>query len=104
MDEQPLRDDVGIRQRAVNLLFIHGNFPGQFANIAPEMVNRLSARFMFLTLAENAQKIELAGVQNIRFALHRDVGEATHQYLKSAEESVLKAQGGVMSFEQIGGG
>lgn len=85
----------------MNLLFIHGNFPAQFANIAPEMAKRLRANVVFLTLAENAQNIELPGVKVIRFALHRDVGEATHQYLKSAEESVLKAQAVLRSLHQL---
>ena len=76
----------------MNILFIHGNFPAQFANIAPEMAKRLNAKVVFLTLAENDQKIQLPGVINVRFALHRSPGEQTHHYLQVFEEAVLKGQ------------
>ena len=76
----------------MNILFIHGNFPAQFANIAPEMAKRLNAKVAFLTLAENDQKIQLPGVINVRFALHRSPGEQTHHYLQVFEEAVLKGQ------------
>lgn len=76
----------------MNILFIHGNFPAQFANIAPEMAKRLDAKVVFLTLAENYQNIQLPGVVNVRFALHRSPGEQTHHYLQVFEEAVLKGQ------------
>ena len=85
----------------MKLLFIHGNFPGQFANIAPEMAKRLGAEVVFLTLAENSQKIRLPRVKLIRFALHRNVGKETHQYLKVAEEAVLKGQAVLRSLHQL---
>ena len=75
----------------MKLLFIHGNFPGQFANIAPEMAQRLGAEVVFLTLAENVQNIELPGVRIVHFALHRNVAETTHQYLQSVEECVCSS-------------
>ena len=76
----------------MNILFIHGNFPGQFANIAPEMASRLGAKVVFLTLAENSQNIVLPGVTNARFSLHRDINPETHHYLQATEEAVLKGQ------------
>lgn len=76
----------------MNILFIHGNFPGQFTNIAPEMASRLHANVAFLTLAENQQNINLPGVTNIRFSLHRSSGQETHHYLQPFEEAILKGQ------------
>ena len=59
----------------MNLLFIHGNFPGQFKDVAPAMARRSGGRTVFLTQSDNPQNIRLPGVQLVRFARHREPGQ-----------------------------
>lgn len=74
------------------ILFLHGNFPGQFLEIAPFLAASLQARVVFLTLSNNPQNINLRGVQCHRFGRHRKAGNETHHYLQSVEEAVLNGQ------------
>lgn len=74
------------------LLFLHGNFPGQFLDIAPFLAAKLGARVVFLTLSDNSQGINLPGVDCRRFERHREAGKETHLYLKSVEVAVLNGQ------------
>ena len=76
----------------MNLLFIHGNFPGQFKDIAPALAQRSGGRTIFLTLSENAQGIQLPGVETRLVKLHRDGDPDIHQYLRAMEVAVLKGQ------------
>ncbi|NKB73978.1 MAG: hypothetical protein GKR83_05610 [Synechococcus sp. s2_metabat2_7] len=74
------------------LLFLHGNFPGQFLDIAPFLAAKLAARVVFLTMSDNPQGIHLPGVEYQRFERHRESGKETHHYLKSVEAAVLNGQ------------
>ena len=76
----------------MNLLFIHGNFPGQFKDIAPALAQRSGGRTIFLTLSENAQGIQLPGVETRLVQLHREINPEVHQYLQATELAVLKGQ------------
>ena len=76
----------------MNILFIHGNFPGQFKDIAPALAQRSGGRTIFLTLSENAQGIQLPGVETRLVKLHRDGDPDIHQYLRAMEVAVLKGQ------------
>ena len=76
----------------MNLLFIHGNFPGQFKDIAPALAQRSGGRTIFLTLSENAQGIQLPGVETRLVKLHRDGDPDIHQYLRATEVAILKGQ------------
>ena len=76
----------------MNLLFIHGNFPGQFKDIAPALAQRSGGRTIFLTLSENSQGIQLPGVETRLVKLHRDGDPDIHQYLRAMEVAVLKGQ------------
>lgn len=78
--------------KAPCLLFLHGNFPGQFLDIAPFLAVKLDARVVFLTLSDNPQGINLPGVDCRRFERHREAGKETHHYLKSVEVAVLNGQ------------
>ena len=78
--------------QAPSLLFLHGNFPGQFLDIAPFLAANLGARVVFLTLSDNPQGINLPGVECRRFERHREAGKETHHYLKSVEVAVLNGQ------------
>ena len=85
----------------MNLLFIHGNFPGQFKDIAPALAKHSAGRTMFLTLSNNPQNIVLDGVELRQFKLHRDVDPTTHTYLQQAELAVLKGQAVVRALNQL---
>ena len=76
----------------MNLLFVHGNFPGQFKHIAPVLARRSDGRTIFLTLSDNPQGIELPGVQIRHMKQHRDASSQIHQYLYATEVAVLKGQ------------
>ena len=76
----------------MNLLFIHGNFPGQFKDIAPSLAQRSGGRTIFLTFSENSQGMQLQGVETRLVKLHRDADPEIHQYLRATEVAVLKGQ------------
>ena len=58
-------------REAMNLLFIHNNFPGQFLDLAPYLARHAAGRTVFLTESDNPQGIDLAGVKLVKFASHR---------------------------------
>ena len=76
----------------MNLLFIHGNFPGQFLKLAPLLAQHSGGRCLFLTQSENSQNIALPGVELVRFGTHRSVRDDCHPYLRRSEEAVLQGQ------------
>ena len=78
--------------KAPCLLFLHGNFPGQFLDIAPFLAAKLGARVVFLTVSNNSQGMVLPGVECHRFERHREAGKETHHYLKTVEVAVLNGQ------------
>ena len=65
----------------MNILFIHGNFPGQFKDIAPILAKNNDGKIYFLTLSDNPQNIQLPGVHLRQFKLHRDVSNDIHDYV-----------------------
>lgn len=76
----------------MNILFIHGNFPGQFKDIAPCLARNTHGKIYFLTISDNPQNIKLPGVHLRQFKLHRDVSNEIHDYVQPAELAVLKGQ------------
>jgi glycosyltransferase involved in cell wall biosynthesis len=76
----------------MNLLFIHGNFPGQFLDLAPYLARNAADRTVFLTESDNPQDIDLPGVEFVQFLLHRQPAEAVHTYLRPSEHAVLRGQ------------
>jgi glycosyltransferase involved in cell wall biosynthesis len=76
----------------MNLLFIHGNFPGQFLDLAPYLARNAADRTVFLTESDNPQGIDLAGVELVRFLPHRQPADGVHPYLRPSEEAVLRGQ------------
>ena len=86
---------------SMNLLFIHGNFPGQFKDIAPELASRVNGKTYFLSLSDNPQNIVLPRVQFRQFKLHRDVRSETHAYVQATELAVLKGQAVLRALDQL---
>ena len=85
----------------MNLLFVHGNFPGQFKEIAPELASRVNGKTYFLSLSDNPQNIVLPRVQFRQFKLHRDVRSETHAYVQATELAVLKGQAVLRALDQL---
>ena len=85
----------------MNLLFIHGNFPGQFLKLAPFLAANIPGRIVFLTQSDNPQNIRLPGVEVVRFQCHREASKETHIYLKQAEECVLRGQAVAKTLDQL---
>lgn len=76
----------------MDILFIHGNYPAQFRQLAPAIANKGENRVIFLTERKDAGKEPIEGVQIRNFSCHRNASNETHHYVKSTEESVLKGQ------------
>ena len=85
----------------MNLLFIHGNFPGQFKDIAPALADHCGSQTVFLTLSDNPQNFALEGVTVRQFTVHRDGDPNIHAYLQQAELAVLKGQAVVRALNQL---
>ena len=85
----------------MNILFIHGNFPGQFKDVAPILAANTSGKTYFLSLSDNPQSIVLPRVQFRQFKLHRDVRPETHAYVQAAELAVLKGQAVLRALDQL---
>ena len=86
----------------MNLLFIHGNFPGQFLDLAPYLARNVADRTVFLTESDNPQGIDLAGVKLVRFVPHRQPAEGVHPYLRPSEVAVLRGQAVVRALVDLG--
>ena len=88
-------------REAMNLLFIHNNFPGQFLELAPFLAKQTASRTVFLTESENPQGIDLAGVELVTFAPHRQPAEGVHAYLRPSEVAVLRGQAVLRALLQL---
>ena len=76
----------------MNILFIHGNFPGQFKYLASGLGSTKQHNVVFLTGRTQSQCPKIEGVNIHNFESHREVGCETHHYLKATEEAVIKGQ------------
>lgn len=75
----------------MTILFIHGNYPGQFRALAA----RLAAggqRVVYLSHPDTGEGWNLPGVEVRRFAPHREVTPGIHPYLRRSEQAVLEGQ------------
>jgi glycosyltransferase involved in cell wall biosynthesis len=73
----------------MRLLFIHQNFPGQYAHVLRRFAADPGNEIVFVTRHANAA---MPGIRKIVYRLQREVGEKTHFYVRSVEEAVLHAQ------------
>ena len=77
----------------MDVLFLHGNFPGQFSQLAAGMARQPGNRVVFLTNRADPEQDPLEGVELRRFDRHRDTTSGIHPYLRSSEQAVLNGQG-----------
>jgi glycosyltransferase involved in cell wall biosynthesis len=76
----------------MDILFVHGNYPGQFVHLVP-MFSRLEAnRVVFLTGNEKPQAWNFPNVELRHFKRHREAFKGTHPYLIASESAVLQGQ------------
>jgi hypothetical protein len=76
--------DAGMR-----LLFVHQNFPGQYAHLLAHYAADPANEIVFLTRHGNAP---FKGIRKIVYRLGREAGPKTHFYLRSTEAAVLHGQ------------
>ena len=85
----------------MNIVFIHGNFPGQFKNLVFNIENVENINTYFIT--EKDINIGQANTDIIQMKRHRDASKNTHHYLTSTEECILRGQAVVRSIEDLAG-
>ena len=76
----------------MDVLFLHGNYPGQFPQLASGMAQQPGVRVVFLTNRMDPEVYPLEGVEVRRFDCHRDTTPGIHSYLRSSEQAVLNGQ------------
>ena len=86
----------------MDVLFLHGNYPGQFAQLAVGMAKQPGVRVLFLTNRADPEDDPLEGVEVRRFERHRDTTPGIHPYLRSSEQAVLNGQGVVRALADLG--
>ena len=64
----------------MNILFIHGNYPGQFKGIAANLAAQ-GHRVIYLSHPATGTSWHLPGVSVRRFAPHREPNPSIHPYL-----------------------
>ena len=85
----------------MDVLFLHGNYPGQFWHLAEAMGRKPSNRVVFLTNRSDPETHRLTGVSVRRYAPHREVSQGGHTYLRSSEGAVLAGQAVVRSLSAL---
>jgi glycosyltransferase involved in cell wall biosynthesis len=77
------------RRLPIRILFIHQNFPGQFARIALDLAR--DPGYQVLAVGKEGCP-KLAGVRTVTYKLHRATGSATHRYAVPYEAGILHGQ------------
>ena len=85
----------------MNILFIHGNFPAQFKNIAQSIAADKSNSVIFLTSEANKNNNRIEGVEVKTYTVHRNIDAKTHHYLHSSEEAVINGQAVLRSLIEL---
>ena len=85
----------------MDVLFLHGNYPGQFWHLAEGMGRQPSNRVVFLTNRSDPESHHLSGVSVRRYVPHRRVTQAGHVYLRSSEAAVLAGQAVVRTLSEL---
>jgi len=73
----------------MRILFVHQNFPGQYAHLLAHYAADPANEIVFLTRRANAP---FAGIRKIVYRLSREANPKTHFYLRSIEGAVLHGQ------------
>ena len=73
----------------MRILFVHQNFPGQYARVLAYLARDPANQIVFLT--RNANR-DFPGITKIVYKPGREAGKETHFYLRSFEQAVLHGQ------------
>jgi glycosyltransferase involved in cell wall biosynthesis len=76
-------------RRPLRALFIHQNFPGQYAHLAPALAERAGVRVWGIGEKEG---YSAPGVHYIAYGAPRGAGDQTHRYIRSLEASLRRGQ------------
>lgn len=76
----------------MDIVFVHGNYPGQFKHLAHMLAGNKQNRVYFLTSHEINITGKIPNIEIRRFKSHRDINKDGHHYLSSTEEAVIKGQ------------
>ena len=85
----------------MNFLFIHGNFPAQFKNIAPTLA-KSGHRVVYIANQEMANENRLEGVELHYYKCHRRPSKETHHYLAISEQAVINGQAVIRKIVDLG--
>ncbi len=69
----------------MNILFVHQNMPGQFANLAAHLAARPGNRVVFLTKRFD---VDMLGVERVNYSLPREKVMTAHLYARSFDNAV----------------
>ena len=75
----------------MNFLFIHGNFPAQFKNIATALATA-GHKIIYIANQDMANENRLEGVEKLYYKCHRKPSKNTHHYLEVTEQAVINGQ------------
>jgi len=73
----------------MKILFLHRNFPGQFANIVEELAKDKANLVLFIT-DDNRNQIE--GIAKLVYAPRKDVSYVSHPYLTNFETAIMHGE------------
>ena len=73
----------------MRILFVHQNFPGQYAHLLTHYASDPSNEIVFLTRRANAS---FPQIRKIVYRLSREANPKTHFYVRSIENAVLHGQ------------
>ena len=85
----------------MDVLFLHGNYPGQFRQLAAGMARQPRNRVVFLTNCADPEVDPLEGVEVRRFERPRDTTPGIHPYLHGSEQAVLNGQGVIRALADL---
>ena len=85
----------------MDILFLHNNYPGQFAHLAQAFAAHPSHRVVFLTNREDPENEPLSGVRVERFLIHRGVTDGVHPYVRSIEHAAITGQGVMRALHEL---
>lgn len=76
-------------RRPLRALFVHQNFPGQYAHLAPILAERAGVQVWG---AGEKPGYSAPGVRYVHYGAPKGAGEQTHRYIRSLEASVRRGQ------------
>lgn len=84
---------------AVNLLFLHPNFPGQFLHLARHFAKNSNNRVVFLSKQTHGNNLK--GVEVAIYKAAREATPGVHPYVRPLEEAVLEGQAIVRTINSL---